>query len=232
MKTQLDMKPQQLELPLLPSVFYAGDIELSFICRCLDNHHLISKAFRMKTLEEISTSIGISKKDQIGLLQNLLRLGVIYSLSPSASQEYIDPNTDYFLHAEKATQALINQFPEYVVGRQLFKFENEGQMLDGGFVNNEAEVFDALMERLTSFYGLKNGKEPYLPGFIRLYKCIGLADGRDFFTKERKPIQSLTTTETHPPEKAFYIPKYVVLTKNQQHDSWSIDNQRLCVCIN
>ncbi len=220
------------ELPFLPSIFYASDIERTLICRILDNFHLLSKSFHINTLSRMLESVGIGKRDQGALLQSLLRLGVIYSLEPSASKEYIDSEAEYFLHAERIVQALINHSPEQVIGKLLFKFENEGIMLDGGFINHETEIFDALMERLTSYYGLKDGKEPYLPNFIRIYECIGLADGRDFYTKERRAYSSITTVETHPAEKVFYIPKYLIITKEQSPNDCPIDQQRICVCIN
>ncbi len=226
------MEPK-LELPLLPSSFYAGEIELLLICRCLDNIHDLQKPFRIEKIAHLAGSLGVRQKDQISLLQNLLKMGVIYSLDPSASEEYIDPRLTYFLHAEKIIQALLHHHPEYVIGKRLFKFENEGQMLDGGFITNDGEdMFDALMFRLTSYYGVKNGEEPYLPGFIRLYECVGVADGRDFFIKRRtSPTGSITNRHKDSTREVFYIPKYVVLTKNEQFDTWVSDNQRICICI-
>ncbi len=199
----------------------------------MDNLNDLLKPFRIEKISSIAGSIGVRQKDQVALLQNILRMGIIYSLDPSASKEYIDPRLVYFLHAEKIIQALINHHPEYVIGKRLFKFENEGQMLDGGFITHEAEdMFEALMHRLTSYYGTKNGEEPYLPGFFRLYECVGVIDGRDFFVKKHSiSSSSLTSRSSVKTGEAFFIPKYVVLTKNEQFDSWVTDNQRICICI-
>ncbi len=226
------MEPK-LELPLLPASFYADEIELLLMCRLMDNLDELLKPFRIEKIAHIASSIGVRQKDQITMLQRMLKMGIVYSLDPTASDEYIDPRLHYFLHAEKIIQALINHHPEYVIGKRLFKFENEGQLLDGGFIPNDGEdLFDALMLRLTSYYGQKSDEGPYLPGFIRLYECIGTADGRDFFIQKSNSYSGLITNRNKNNDReVFFIPKFVVLTKNEQFDTWIYDNQRICICI-
>lgn len=219
----------QIELTMLPPIFYTTDSEKMFIRNCIENRNIHVSSFRLENLIKMAHSLGIVRKSQTVLFQRLLDLGVLYSLSKEPIAE-ISPNVEYFLNAEKSIQALISTSRNDVIGLRLFKFENEGKMFDGGFIVNNEDVFNSLMNRLTAFYGIKDGMNPYLPSFIRLYECIGVADGRDFFTK-KKNTTKLTYDESEESETIFYIPKYVLLSKDEQTENWSKESDKIAVCI-
>ncbi len=217
---------------MLPPTYFLSELSIALLCRCLDDQGLLNRSFKIDELKKVATRLGLKPFQQQDVFEELLLLEIIYSISKESRRTRVNPQLNYYLNAELIVQALIGRFSEYVIGKRLCKFEIDGEMFDAGFVKNNAEVFTAIMSRITEYLAKNDdSQEPYIPSFIRLYECMGTADGRDFFTKI-KIGSKLTTENTDASEPIFYIPKYVVLNKQELDDAWIPDYQRICVCIN
>lgn len=227
----LTKKPSSnYELSPLPSAYFANEIEIAFLHRCFNNSKLLNKPFRLDALGKIADTLGINKDEQDEIFQSLARRGLIYNFSTQNSSDYLDKNLDYFLHAEKTLQSFISVSPEYAIGKKLCKFEAEGRILDGGFVVNDDELFNTIMLKVDAYYGEREEQSSYLPSFIRIYECIGTADGRDFYSN-RTSVNSSLTSAPEINDTKFNIPKYVVLQRQEASNSWIEDRQKICVCI-
>ncbi len=217
---------------MLPPTYFLSELSIALLCRCLDDQGLLNRSFKIEELKKVATRLGLKPFQQQDVFEELLLLEIIYSISKESRRTRVNPQLNYYLNAELIVQALIDRFSEYVIGKRLCKFEIDGEIFDAGFVKNNAEVFTSIMSRVTEYLAKNDdSQEAYLPSFVRLYECIGTADGRDFFTK-RQVGSTLTSAHAETPEPIFYIPKYVILNKQELDGAWLPDYQRICVCIN